>query len=75
MPMRLRADKAEKRWLCATHPTYQVKREPRAACAGCWILWFAKLEFCRLEPPSRPKVPRLEVEQNDDGTVNVTGVF
>ncbi|MGN6108957.1 MAG: hypothetical protein ACTHU0_27875 [Kofleriaceae bacterium] len=26
---------------CPTHRRYQAKRQPRAACEGCWGLWFA----------------------------------
>ena len=24
---------------CRTHPTYQIKREPRGQCLTCWTLW------------------------------------
>ena len=25
---------------CLDHPRYQVKRQPRVACEGCWRAWF-----------------------------------
>ena len=27
---------------CEAHPSYQVKRKPRAACDRCLLLWYAK---------------------------------
>lgn len=27
---------------CKKHPKYEVKREPRADCDRCWLMWLRK---------------------------------
>jgi hypothetical protein len=45
---------------CSTHPKYQAKRAPRAACEDCWRIWIATKDA---NPELQSPVEQLEHKQ------------